>query len=61
MDPNATLAQMMSLVETIHQTFEEDGGDHIDPYDAENLASLVEALNDWIMEGGSLPRAWQRK
>ena len=60
MDPNATWAQMMDLAEMILKGAEESN-DGFGPEDAVALAERVEALNTWIMKGGFLPKAWERK
>ena len=54
MDPNANLNEQRELAAKIAKG---DG----DAYDAERLADLVEALDQWIAGGGFLPRAWERQ
>lgn len=52
MDPNACLAEIRRQVK--EQLY---GGCECD---AERLAELVEALDDWIRKGGFLPKDWQK-
>lgn len=59
MDPNATLAEMVGLAELIQKDYEDEDGNGVDQDDANRLAELVEALNNWIRNGGFLPTAWQ--
>jgi hypothetical protein len=59
MDPNATLAEMVGLAEVIQKDYEDEDGNGVDQDDANRLAELVEALNNWIRKGGFLPTAWQ--
>lgn len=51
MDPNANLEEQRRIVSTIIR----DGSG-----DAERLADLVEALDEWLSKGGFLPEAWKR-
>ena len=53
MDPNATLKQMLHLAAIL-----QDQGDP-DPEIAAELATLVQAMNDWLARGGFLPAAWE--
>lgn len=59
MDPNATLAEMVGLAELIQKDYEDEDGNGVDQDDANRLAELVEALNNWILKGGFLPKAWR--
>ena len=53
MDPNANLSEQLELAKAIVAT------DHPEPEDAERLAELVLALDDWITRGGFLPDSWR--
>lgn len=55
MDPNANLAEQRRLVAHI-LSGKKLGYDA----DAERLAELVEALDEWITHGGFLPKEWKR-
>lgn len=55
MDPNAALKKIRDLVETM------DGQpDEMIVGMAEELAVLVQGLDEWLSKGGFLPKAWQR-
>jgi hypothetical protein len=53
MDPNTTLKQIRELVTRIISY----GSDDLD--DGEELATLFEALDEWIVNGGFLPKDWK--
>ena len=60
MDPNANLDEMRKLAAAI--LYDQGCGD---PYEssnaqAERLAELVQALDEWIANGGFLPNDWKR-
>lgn len=57
MDPNANLNEQRRLAESIHsgELTEAEQADA-----AERLADLVEALDQWIVNGGFLPSEWAR-
>jgi hypothetical protein len=51
-DPNANLAELRSLAPMILSgSFE--------AHDAERMAELIEALDEWLTKGGFLPDAWK--
>lgn len=52
MDPNANLAEQLTIAARINAGTPEEG-------DADRLAELVEALNEWVANGGALPAAWE--
>lgn len=54
MDPNANLNESLALANAII-----DGNDYVDAGEAERLAELVVALDDWIRKGGFLPDDWR--
>lgn len=62
MDPNANLAEQRRLVARIIAAT--DDIDRISEteiaHDADRLAALVDALDEWICKGGFLPHAWRR-
>jgi hypothetical protein len=49
MDPNATLTEIRALVDANHHVV----------MDADRLAELISALDEWITGGGFLPTPWQ--
>jgi len=52
MDPNEALKELIRLADRIMD-------DHwLDAQEQEEFAAHFQALNDWIMSGGSLPTAW---
>jgi hypothetical protein len=55
MDPNANLERQLILAQRIVDSYNEDGL----KVDAEELADLVLALNEWIKKGGFLPKEWK--
>jgi hypothetical protein len=55
MDPNATLNDIRKTVKAITDAHDRD---ECCPTDAIRLAELVEALDNWIVNGGFLPDAW---
>jgi len=58
MDPDANLREQLVCADRIaridERTTDEDRLD-----EAERLAALVVALNDWLQRGGALPRNWR--
>ena len=60
MDPNANLKEQRGLVVTILKTIDrlEEHDDLSE--DAERLAELVQALDEWLSGGGFLPKDWNR-
>lgn len=55
MDPNEALSNArLALV-----TYRANPGDHYDPA-AERLADAFEALDEWLTNGGFLPRDWHQ-
>ena len=50
---------MFGLAELIQKYYEDEDGKGVDQDDANRLAELVEALNNWILKGGFLPKAWR--
>lgn len=61
MDPNANLAEQRTLARSIQTQFEnaEDTRAFSDlAHDANRLADLVIALDEWMVRGGSRPAAW---
>lgn len=51
MDPNAALTEMRAIIASC-----QDGRD----YDADRLAELAGALDQWLSSGGFLPADWAR-
>lgn len=58
MDPNANLQQQLDLARYI---LAEKTNNLNRAHAAEHLAELVQALHDWLAEGGFKPTAWNRK
>jgi hypothetical protein len=71
MDPDANLKEQLELVKKMqerqHEFNEEEdewgSGDVMEWHKEQNadgarLAELVEALNEWILKGGFLPKPW---
>ena len=55
MDPNANLAEQRRIAARMIENDEDR------PLLAYRLAELVEALDEWITNGGFLPSAWVRR
>lgn len=57
MDPNETLRRLRGLTERVHcgEVMSDDEIENV----MEELAELVDALDEWITKGGFLPKAWQ--
>ena len=55
MDPTENLTDQIMLAEVIqgHLPFLDDDG--------ERLAYLVLALDEWLRQGGALPKPWRKK
>ena len=51
MDPDANLREQLEICRRIHDGEELEG-------DAERLADLVVALDEWLNNLGALPRRW---
>jgi hypothetical protein len=56
MDPNVNLEAQRKMAARIMRG--EPSGDM--PTDAEHLAALVVALDNWLKRGGKLPRDWDK-
>jgi hypothetical protein len=52
MDPDATLSEMRELANDLGATGSFEG-------DADRLAELVQALDEWLSKGGFFPKAWR--
>lgn len=52
MDPNANLTEQRRIAQRILKGSMKDD-------DANRLAELVEALDEWIVRGGALPKSWE--
>ena len=58
MDPDASLEQIRALLgQVATQSVPQD---YLSEEVLEDLAVLVEGLDDWMSKGGFLPKAWQR-
>lgn len=54
MDPEANLEEQLTLALKIINR-----GDELDHEDADRLAELVLAMNDWLVGGGAKPQIWK--
>jgi len=52
MDPDANLREPQTIAHRIIEN-------HYTQDDAERLADLVSAMDDWLCRGGFLPREWE--
>ena len=57
MDPNANLTEQRQLAQRIID--DEESGQGMSKRDADRLAELVIALDEWLSSGGFKPAAWQ--
>jgi hypothetical protein len=57
MDPNANLEEQRKIAARMLKQVDEPEG--IDEHDADRLAELVLALDEWISKGGFLPARWE--
>jgi len=57
MDPDANLKEQLEIVARINGNRDQNEGPP-DLDDVYRLAELVEALNEWILTGGFLPKPW---
>jgi len=53
MDPNATLKEILELVQKLDR--DEDQFSQ----DVSQLCALIEGLDNWLSRGGFLPRRWR--
>jgi hypothetical protein len=60
MDPNANLAEQLVLAKKLLDS-DDDSTDCQFCDSAERLAELVQALNEWIRNGGFLPEVWKQE
>jgi proline dehydrogenase len=58
MDPNSNLAEQLELAEKLIAEY--DRNYHVDEEEADRLAELVIALDEWLRKGGFLPCPWVR-
>ena len=58
MDPNANLDAQIEIARRVVKNYQDPNSNGVDQDDANQLAELVIALDDWIREGGFLPRKW---
>lgn len=59
MDPTKNLSEQVELAKKMLKDYEDLDSNGIDQDDANRLAQLVEALDEWIRRGGFLPVPWQ--
>lgn len=58
MDPDANLKEQLEIAAILNQFRD---ADEPPPEDQVwRLAELVEALNEWILKGGALPKSWSK-
>jgi hypothetical protein len=58
MDPNANLEEQRQLAERMLR--DRYHGRSVDRDDAERLAELVLALDEWLKRGGFMPQDWRK-
>lgn len=58
MDPDANLKEQRILALRMTSDHDDPESNGIDQDDANRLAELVLALDEWIKNGGFLPKAW---
>lgn len=58
MDPNANLREQREIAARLNGSDTRSADEII--ADAQRLAELVEALDEWLCKRGFLPSAWQR-
>ncbi len=60
MDPNANLKEQLEMANAIIEAIDKSGDSSLSILEAqaEELARLALALNEWITKGGFLPSAW---
>lgn len=56
MDPNKTLQDLREAARIVHLCI--DDGVGVDPDLAERFAESFTALDEWIRNGGFLPKSW---
>ena len=59
MDPNETLRRLRASANDIADAFDRD--EEIASADAAELASYVQALDEWLSKGGFLPKEWEKR
>jgi hypothetical protein len=52
-DPNEALAEIRLLCAKDQAT-----GESLDPHEVEQLVEMFQALDQWLVTGGFLPREW---
>lgn len=60
MDPNATLTHLRAMAQDVLRQIDVDG-EGVSTVDVEELASMVQNLDQWIRSGGFLPTDWEKK
>jgi hypothetical protein len=58
-DPDANLAEQLSLARQMLDAYGDEAGNGIDQDDAARLADLVLALDEWLRNGGFQPGVWR--
>lgn len=61
MDPNANLAEQLQLAADILKQCDNATDATGVTQDAERLAELVLALNEWLTNGGFIPQTWRER
>jgi hypothetical protein len=62
MDPTANLLEQLEISTRLLNTFENaDDTPEFKEEDVVRLAELVEALHNWIRNGGFLPAQWRKR
>jgi hypothetical protein len=58
MDPNANLKEIRAIVREL--TIAGNSGYQFDPRMVNRLVELVYSLDEWISQGGFMPKDWQK-
>jgi hypothetical protein len=59
MDPNETLRRLREMARDAVERFDRD--EEVASADAAEMAEAFQVLDQWITEGGFLPREWEKK
>ena len=61
MDPNEVLKRLRRLLEQRDLVEDSDSGNTwLDPDSANEFVQMFEILDDWMSNGGFLPKEWQK-
>lgn len=60
MDPNACLQSLLELAKKLQRDYDDTNGNGIDQEEADELASSIVNLHEWLMKGGFPPEMWKK-